>query len=124
MPRIPEYLKNFVTTNKDHIDNHVKAKHVPEENEEVRFICINCKHEFGEVEDYESHVKTHESVKQRPGATKSSPRENIEEGDSEFNEIVNIVCLKLDLIKINCSFIWCPYVSAKLIVEPKLAKTI
>ena len=56
------YECNFVTTSKSLIDDHVKSTHVTEENEEVRFICINCEHEFGEVEDYDTHVKTHEAV--------------------------------------------------------------
>ena len=76
------YECNFVTTSKNLIDDHVKSTHVPEENEEVRFICINCEHEFGEVEDYDTHVKTHEVV----NIPKANP--NI---DKEFSELVSVV---------------------------------
>ena len=37
---------NYVTTNKVDIDNHVLSKHLPCDDEELRFICIICKHEF------------------------------------------------------------------------------
>ena len=72
---------NFVTTSKDLIDSHVRAKHAPEETEEVRFICINCKHEFGDAENYDSHVKTHDVV-------------NTDEGmktDNEFRVVENFI---------------------------------
>ena len=55
----------FVTISKACIDDHVKTRHLPDKNEEVRFICIVCKHEFSEVEDYDSHVKMHEMINHR-----------------------------------------------------------
>ena len=68
---------NYATTNKGHIDDHVRSEHLPYDNEEVKFVCIICKHEFNEAEDYDSHVKTHEST------TKSH--------DIQFSELENMV---------------------------------
>ena len=41
------------------IDEHVKIKHSPDKNEDVRLVCIICKHEFIEADDYDGHVRMH-----------------------------------------------------------------
>ena len=56
---------NYITTNKAQIDDHIKNSHLPCETEEVRFICIICKHEFKEAEDYESHVQMHDREREK-----------------------------------------------------------
>ena len=49
------YECNFITTSKESINKHGKAKH-----KEFRFICTSCNHKFTEVENYDNHVKIHE----------------------------------------------------------------
>ena len=44
------------------MDIHVKDKHNPNANEEVRFSCVKCSHDFEEVENYNTHLKTHDDV--------------------------------------------------------------
>ena len=51
---------NLVTVSKESMDIHVKDKHLQNENEEVKFSCTKCKHDFKEVEDFNAHVKSHE----------------------------------------------------------------
>ena len=75
---------NYVTTSKTRIDDHVRANHVPEDNEEVKFICIACEHEFDEVEDYDSHVKTHEV------SNKTDMKERTDDV-TEIRELENVV---------------------------------
>ena len=67
----------YITTNKAHIDDYVKSQHLPCDNEEVQFVCIICKHEFKEAEDYETHVKIHDG---------QSEAEN-----KEFNQLNNFI---------------------------------
>ena len=55
-----------VTLSKSDMDKHVKLKHSETEDEEVKFECTACKHLFTEVEDYNSHVKTHETTFKSP----------------------------------------------------------
>ena len=52
---------NFETTSKTDMDNHVKDKHSYTETEEVNFECLRCNHVFNRVENYNSHVKAHET---------------------------------------------------------------
>ena len=73
---------NFATTSKSHIDGHVKSKHLADKNEEVRFVCIICKHEFSEVDDYNSHVKAHERI---------TMTRMMHDKDEEIAELENIV---------------------------------
>jgi hypothetical protein len=40
---------NLITTSREQIDDHVRSKHLPDSDEEVRFVCIVCQHEFIEV---------------------------------------------------------------------------
>ena len=47
------------------MDTHIRSNHKLEENEEVRFVCIVYQHKFTESEDYDSHVKQHESVSEK-----------------------------------------------------------
>ena len=53
----------LVTLSRDAMDKHVKEKHLPNENEEVKYSCVKCGHEFSEVENYNTHLKTHDEVK-------------------------------------------------------------
>ena len=50
----------FVTTNKIDIDEHVEIRHSVNMNEDVRFVCKECGHEFKEADDYDGHVRKHE----------------------------------------------------------------
>ena len=60
----------FVTTSKTSIDEHVIVNHSPDKNEEVRFVCIICEHEFSLAEDYDSHVNTHETAPEQDDVMK------------------------------------------------------
>ena len=51
---------NVGTTSKKQIDDHIRSKHLPDREEEVKFVCTICQHEFCEVDDYDSHVKLHD----------------------------------------------------------------
>ena len=53
---------NVVTTSKTRLDKHVKSTHLHDDDNEVTFVCVICKHEFSEVEDYDNHIKVHESI--------------------------------------------------------------
>ena len=51
---------NFVTLSKKSIDEHIKSKHIPEVDEEIRFECAKCKQELTEAKEYDDHMKTHD----------------------------------------------------------------
>ena len=72
----------FVTKSKTSINNHVKDNHTQDENEEVKFICIVCGYEFTVAEDYDSHVKTHET------ANEDEVKEQMELENIVFNHII------------------------------------
>ena len=79
---------NYTTTSKTSIDRHVDAKHADEGEEEVKFICIICEHEFDIAEDYDCHVKIHEE---------RSSRTNDNLTDNSVRELSNLVyCHILD----------------------------
>ena len=68
----------FITTKKADMDAHVKMKHLPCVNEQVEFECVECKHIFNEIEDYNSHIKTHEKPTQRGNKPEKSDGIDIE----------------------------------------------
>ena len=51
----------FVTNKKASIDDHVKTTHRADQNEEVRFVCMVCNQELKEANEYEKHIKSHET---------------------------------------------------------------
>ena len=53
---------NFVTVSKKNIDEHIKTKHIPEVDEEIRFECAKCKQELTEAKEYDDHMKTHDKA--------------------------------------------------------------
>ena len=73
---------NYITTNKAHIDDHVKSQHLLCDNEEVQFVCIICKHEFKEAEDYDTHVKIHD------GQSEAENKEFNQLNNFSFNDIL------------------------------------
>ena len=42
------------------MDRHVRDAHLANEDEEVKYSCTKCGHDFKEVENYNAHVKMHE----------------------------------------------------------------
>ena len=50
----------FATTSKECMDKHVRDTHLANEDEEVKYSCTKCGHDFKEVENYNAHVKMHE----------------------------------------------------------------
>ena len=83
---------NLITTSKERMDKHVGEKHVQNENEEVKFSYTKCKHDFVEVEDFNSHVKTHENVPEQH--TTSATIEPVE-GSDDLTLIENVVYLDI-----------------------------
>ena len=71
----------FVSTSKNQIDEHVKLMHQADKNEEVRFVCIICQHEFSVVDDYERHVQMHERVNDKD----EKNRDNVNLDNKENN---------------------------------------
>ena len=54
-------IVNSSQKKKENIDEHVAVKHTDNEDEEVKYLCIECKEEFDDVEGYEEHVDMHTS---------------------------------------------------------------
>ena len=53
---------HFITISKTCMDNHVELLHPSDKNEEVKFECTECKHEFSQEDDYDSHIKSHDEL--------------------------------------------------------------
>ena len=51
----------FVTKKKENIDEHVATKHTDNEDEEGKYLCIECKEELNDVKSYEEHTNIHKS---------------------------------------------------------------
>ena len=51
---------NLIKVSKDAMDKHVRDKHLTNDNEDVKFSCTKCGHDFNEAENYNTHIKTHE----------------------------------------------------------------
>ena len=47
----------YVTVRKEAMDLHVSNKHKSNENEDVKFSCTKCGHDFNEAENYDRHSK-------------------------------------------------------------------
>ena len=77
---------NFVTLRKDFMDKHVKETHQPNENEEVKFSCIKCGHDFNELENYNTHVKSHDELSVKP-----EQQDTIEKKEKENACLQNLV---------------------------------
>ena len=67
------------TVENDVPDNleEVLSKSLPCDDEEVKFVCIICKHECSKVDDYDSHMKTHD--------------ESVMVKDLAFHELENLI---------------------------------
>ena len=53
------------TSNKVDMDTHVRDQHLPNEDEVVKFTCTKCGHDFDEVENYSSHMNSHDNEKKQ-----------------------------------------------------------
>ena len=53
---------HFVTNNKSTMAKHREKQHNPVDFERVMFACIDCLDEFNDDQDFNAHVKTHETI--------------------------------------------------------------
>ena len=49
----------FVTKSKDNLAQHVISDHTHKKNEEIKFVCTFCAHEFQDSEEYDNHIMEH-----------------------------------------------------------------
>ena len=57
---------DFVTIRKESMDEHVVKQHLNKEDEEVKYLCTECKREFDDAGEYEEHASEHASDKVIP----------------------------------------------------------
>ena len=66
----------------------ILCKSLPCDDEEVKFVCIICEHEFNKADDYDIHMKTHDESKR--------------EKDLEFLELENLtLCYILEYLSME-----------------------
>ena len=51
---------NFISLKQEVVDAHIREEHGANQNEEVKFNCMKCGHEFDVIENYNTHLRIHD----------------------------------------------------------------
>ena len=87
------------------MDNHVDSLHADQNHEEVKFVCVTCKHAFVGKDGLNQHVKTHDNLNASQGTT-DLLLENTENNDATTNldELSENVKEAYNCVKCDFSF--------------------
>ena len=88
----------LVTTDKENMDMHVRDQHLPNENEDVKFTCTKCGHDFDEVDNYSAHMNIHDNHEKPCKQPSNRISHDILDGFSSietrvFGEILEYLCI-------------------------------
>ena len=73
---------NFVTLDRQDMDQHVKSSHEVQ-NEDVDFACNVCNYKLTKNDDFKEHLKTHEKIPKKKEEVNNDEVQNRRSGESD-----------------------------------------